>query len=125
MFGVVKGNLAILADQFTLCFLIIMGLFAISNIFLKFNRDRLVRESHVLLPLVILALVIVCVTIVGKCCLLACYGRLLSRVFPGFLRGNDVYWNSRTTYGGVILGLLANPEITLVVMDEKLAYETN
>src|SRR5215471_4154070 len=32
MFGVVDTNLSILTDQFTFCFLIIMGLFALSNV---------------------------------------------------------------------------------------------
>ena len=66
MFGVVDTNLSIIIDQFTLCFLILMGLFAISNLFLKFNRDRLVREPHVPLPIVLSALVVVIAAMAGN-----------------------------------------------------------
>ena len=43
-----------------------MGLFAVSNLLLKVNRDRLVRRPRVSLPIVILAVLIVCVGIAGN-----------------------------------------------------------
>lgn len=66
MFGVVGANLTILAGQFTISFLILMGLFALSNIFLKFNRDRLIREPRVSLGLVLFALCIVSAAVAGN-----------------------------------------------------------
>ena len=62
----VDTNIAILSGIFTVAFLIMMGLFAISNLLLKVNRDRLVREPRVGLPVVILALMIVFVAIAGN-----------------------------------------------------------
>ena len=67
MYGVVDANLDIIAGQFTVSFLVIMGLFALSNCLLKFNRGRLVHESaQVPLPLVLFALVIVGMALVGN-----------------------------------------------------------
>jgi hypothetical protein len=43
-----------------------MGLFAFSDLLLKVNRDRLVREPRVGLPVVLLALVIVSAAIAGN-----------------------------------------------------------
>lgn len=66
MFGIVAGNLTILSGQFAISFILVMGLFALSNLLLKFNRDRLVRRPHVPLPLVVFALVIVGVVVAGN-----------------------------------------------------------
>jgi amino acid transporter len=66
MFGVVRGNLTILSGQFAISFILVMGLFALSNLLLKFNRDRLVRRPHVPLPLVLVALVVVGVVVAGN-----------------------------------------------------------
>jgi len=66
MFGVVGGNLTILSGQFAISFILVMGLFAISNLLLKFNRDRLVRSPRVSLPLILFALVIVGVVVAGN-----------------------------------------------------------
>jgi amino acid transporter len=66
MFGVVGANITILSGLFTVCFLIIMALFAISNLLLKFNRDRLVRQPRVDLPLLFLALIVVAAAIAGN-----------------------------------------------------------
>ena len=66
MFAVVKTNLTILSGQFAISFLLMMGLFALSNIFLKFNRDRLVRDPHVSLGIVLFALCIVSAAIAGN-----------------------------------------------------------
>ena len=66
MFGVVDANLSIIADQFTVSFLIILSLFALSNLFLKFNRDRLVRGKQVSLPFVLFALAVVIAALVGN-----------------------------------------------------------
>jgi hypothetical protein len=56
IFGIVDTNLTILSGQFAISYLTCMGLFALSNIFLKCNRDRLVRVPRVGLPTVLLAL---------------------------------------------------------------------
>jgi len=66
IFGVVDMNLSILTNQFTLCFLIIMSLFALSNVFLKVNRNRLVREPHASLPIVFSALAVAAAAIAGN-----------------------------------------------------------
>jgi hypothetical protein len=66
MFGVVDANLTILSGQFAISFILVMGFFALSNILLKFNRDRLVRKPRVRLPLVVLALGIVVVAVTGN-----------------------------------------------------------
>lgn len=66
MFGVVDTNITILSGLFTISFLIILGLFALSNLLLKINRDRLVRGPRVGLPIVILALAIVAAAIAGN-----------------------------------------------------------
>jgi amino acid transporter len=66
MFGVVDTNINILSGQFAICFILVMGLFALSNLFLKFNRDRLVRFPHVPLPTVVLALIISVAAIAGN-----------------------------------------------------------
>ena len=54
MFAIVDANMTILSDQFAMTFLLVMGLFALSNISLKFNRDRLVRQPRVPLSIVVL-----------------------------------------------------------------------
>ena len=66
MFAVVDANLNILSGIFTVSFLIMMGLFAISNLLLKVNRDRLVRKPRTGLPIVLVALVIVFAAIAGN-----------------------------------------------------------
>jgi hypothetical protein len=66
MYGVVDANITILAGQFVISFILIMGLFALSNLYLKFNRDRLVRHPRVGLPTVILALGVVVAAIAGN-----------------------------------------------------------
>ena len=66
IFAVVDMNITILSGVFTIAFLIMMGLFAFSNLLLKVNRDRLVREPRVSLPIVMLALVIVSAAIAGN-----------------------------------------------------------
>ena len=66
IFAVVDTNISVLSGIFTVAFLILMGLFAISNLSLKVNRDRLVREPRVGLPVVILALIIVSAAIAGN-----------------------------------------------------------
>jgi hypothetical protein len=66
MYGVTDANLTVLSGQFAMSFLLVMGLFTISNIFLKFNRDRLERQPRVSLTLVILALMIVIAAIGGN-----------------------------------------------------------
>jgi amino acid transporter len=66
MFGIVRGELTILSGQFAISFILVMGLFALSNLFLKFNRDRLQRRPRVGLPLVMFAIAIVITTVVGN-----------------------------------------------------------
>jgi len=66
MFAVVNTNLTILSGQFAISFILVMGLFALSNIFLKFNRDRLVRDPHVSLGLVLFALCVVSAAVTGN-----------------------------------------------------------
>lgn len=66
MFAASDMNLTILSGQYAITFLLVMGLFAISNLLLKFNRDRLERKNRVGLPLVFLALLIVAVAIAGN-----------------------------------------------------------
>ena len=66
MFAMVDANLTILSNQFAMTFLLVMGLFALSNISLKFNRDRLVRQPRASLPIVLLALIIVLAAIAGN-----------------------------------------------------------
>lgn len=66
MFGVVDTNLNILSGQFAISFILVMGLFALSNLALKFNRDRLVRRPRVHLPIVMFALVIVLAAVAGN-----------------------------------------------------------
>jgi amino acid transporter len=66
MFGVVGANITILSGQFAISYLLVMGLFALSNLFLKFNRDRLVRSPRVALPMVVLALLITAAAIAGN-----------------------------------------------------------
>jgi amino acid transporter len=66
MFGVVGANINILSGQFAISYLLVMGLFALSNLFLKFNRDRLVRSPRVALPTVVLALLITAAAIGGN-----------------------------------------------------------
>ena len=105
MFGVVDTNLSILTDQFTLCFLIIMGLFALSNVFLKFNRDRLVREPHVPLPIVLSALAIVAAAIAGNVTTITCHSGLLYRILHCRVGYDDVHWISRTTRNHSLLAL--------------------
>ena len=66
MFAVVNTNLTILSGQFAISFILVMGLFALSNIFLKFNRDRLVRDPHVSLGLVLFAFCVVSAAVTGN-----------------------------------------------------------
>lgn len=66
MFAIVDANLTILSNQFAMTFLLVMGLFAVSNLSLKYNRDRLVRQPHVSLSIGLLALVIVLAAIAGN-----------------------------------------------------------
>jgi amino acid transporter len=66
MFGVVGTNINILSGQFAISFICVMGLFCLSNIFLKFNRDRLQRIPRVGLGQCLFGLVIAVTTIVGN-----------------------------------------------------------
>ena len=66
LFGVSGTNLTILDGQYAIAFLLVMGLFALSNLLLKFNRDRLVRKDRVGLPLVFFALAVVVIAIAGN-----------------------------------------------------------
>lgn len=66
MYGVVDTSLTILSGQFAVSFIAVMGLFALSNLLLKFNRDRLVRTPRVGLPVVIFAFIILCVAVAGN-----------------------------------------------------------
>jgi amino acid transporter len=66
IFAVVDTNITILSGIFTVAFLIMVGLFAFSDLLLKVNRDRLVREPRVGLPVVLLALLIVSAAIAGN-----------------------------------------------------------
>jgi len=66
MFGFAGTNITILSGLFTISFLIVMAFFALSNLLLKVNRDRLIREPRVGLPIVILALAIVAAGIAGN-----------------------------------------------------------
>jgi amino acid transporter len=66
MYGVVDTSLTILSGQFAVSFIAVMGLFALSNLLLKFNRDRLVRTPRVGLPIVIFAFIIVFVAVAGN-----------------------------------------------------------
>ena len=66
MFGVVGTNINILSGQFAISFILIMGFFALSNIFLKFNRDRLQRSPRVGLAPCLLALAIALMTVAGN-----------------------------------------------------------
>ena len=64
--AVVDANITILSGIFTVAFLIMMGLFVVSNLLLKVNRDRLSRQPRVSLFILGLALVIVCSGIAGN-----------------------------------------------------------
>lgn len=66
MYGVVDTSLAILSGQFAVSFIVVMGLFAVSNLLLKFNRDRLVRTPRVSLAVVLFAFLIVLVAVAGN-----------------------------------------------------------
>jgi amino acid transporter len=66
MYGVVGANITILSGQFAISFILVMGLFALSNLYLKFNRDRLVREPRVGLFTVFLALGVVAAAVAGN-----------------------------------------------------------
>jgi hypothetical protein len=66
MYGVVDTSLTILSGQFAVSFIVVMGLFALSNLLLKFNRDRLVRTPRVSLAIVLFALLVVFVAVAGN-----------------------------------------------------------
>jgi len=66
MYGVVGTNINVLSGQFAISFILVMGLFALSNIFLKFNRDRLQRSPRVGLGQCLFALAIAVMTVVGN-----------------------------------------------------------
>lgn len=59
-------SLPLLSGLFAMSFLLIMGLFVLSNLLLKFNRDRLVRTPHVSLPHLVVALAVVAAAVGGN-----------------------------------------------------------
>ena len=105
MFAVVNTNLTILSGQFAISFILVMGLFALSNIFLKFNRDRLVRDPHVSLGLVLFALCVVSAAVTGEYCQISCYCWIFRSVFCRCICCDDLYWISGTIGDDVVLDL--------------------
>jgi hypothetical protein len=66
MYAAVNTSITILSGLFAMFFLLVMGLFVLSNLLLKFNRDRLVRAPYVSLPHLAVAAVVVGAAVGGN-----------------------------------------------------------
>jgi hypothetical protein len=79
--AITAGKIETLAGVYTLSFLGVMALFAIGNMLLKVKRDRLPRSVRASWPVVLVALVAVCLGLIGNLLLNPEYVRVFGIYF--------------------------------------------
>jgi hypothetical protein len=66
IFFITEGDVGVLAGVYTLSFLMVMALFAVGNMLLKVVRRSLPRKTRASWPVVVIALLAVCVGLAGN-----------------------------------------------------------